>query len=272
MSASGLQRRQSILSQMYEQGHWTVKDLSTALAVSEATIRRDLRSLAGEGQVQLTHGGAFISRGPDYSLRSKATRNVEAKKRIGALASSLIADGEQIFIDSGTTCFEMVAHLRAKRRLSVIVNSVRVAQELDAPGMSVILLGGQYRPDRMDTIGPVATSTLDQLRGYVAFIGCDGLGLDFGPTAVDIDSAHLYRLAVQNSRQTILLADQSKFATPSLYKIVDWSAISRVITDAKPQSLWCEFFEARGISVLFPDPKMPAEIAASAGSDSDNKE
>ncbi|MHC4982992.1 MAG: DeoR/GlpR family DNA-binding transcription regulator [Planctomycetota bacterium] len=253
MTSTTRQRQQSILAQAYERGHVSVKDLAELMDVSVATIRRDLRALANEGQLELTYGGAFPVRNSDYSFHTKATRNVEAKRAIGRLAGELVADGDQVFVDSGTTAIELAPYLRRRRSLSVIVNSVRIAEELEAPGLNVIMLGGQYRPDRMDAVGPVAMEALEQLRGYVAFIGADGLSMDFGLTASDIESAHLFRLAVRNSREAVLLADHSKFVAPSLYKIVEWGAISRVVTDVKPDAQWCEFFHERRIGVVFPD-------------------
>jgi DeoR/GlpR family transcriptional regulator of sugar metabolism len=104
----------------------------------------------------------------------------------------------------------------------------------------------------MDSVGPLAASNLEQLRGYLCFIGADGLSTDFGPAASDLESAHLNRLAVLNSRETILVADSTKFAAPSLFKIVDWDRISRVVTDTRPDEQWMSFFESRGISVVLP--------------------
>jgi len=198
------------------------------------------------------HGGAVLGHGNDLSFRSKSMRNVEAKRIIGRLAAELVSDGDQILLDSGTTCFQMAPFLRSKRGLLVIVNSTRLAMELNASGLSVILLGGQYRPPRMDTIGPLATAALDQLRGYLLFIGADGLSADFGLTAGDIDSADLYRRAVGNARETVLLADHSKFQTPSLFKIVGFDAISRIVTDREPSTQWMEFLESRKIQVIYP--------------------
>jgi len=253
MTYNAQQRTEHILLQVYQRGHVTVKALAAQMAVSEATVRRDLRALADSRQIELVHGGATVPRTRDYSFRSKSVRNVEAKRAIGQLAAALIGDDEQIFLDSGTTCFEMVPLLKRKRGLSVIVNSARTAMELaDAPGANIILLGGQYRPERMDSVGPLAAGTLDQLRGYLAFIGADGLSMDFGLTASDIESAHIYRLAVRNARESILLADHTKFLTPSLFKIVDWDAISRVITDREPSPQWSRFFDTRGIDLLYP--------------------
>lgn len=258
MSLSTKQRREQILSRIYEDGHVEVKTLAVLMAVSEATVRRDLRSLADERQLELVYGGAMLPRSGDFSFRSKSQRNIEAKRTIGRLAAGLIPDHETIFIDSGTTSFEMAPYLRRRRGLKVILNSVRLAAELGGgEGLDLIIIGGQYRADRMDTIGPLATSALDQLRGYVAFIGADGLSVDFGVTASDIDSAHLHRLAIQNARETVLLVDHSKLLVPSLYKIADLSAVNRVVTDKEPPRQWVEYFEERGIEVIYP-PMIPA--------------
>ena len=252
MSASAQQRRERILTELFARRSISVVDLAQTVEASEATIRRDLKALADEGQLDLVYGGATIRRSSDYSFRSKQQRNTEAKRVIGQLAAELVRDDDQVFLDSGTTCFEMVPFLKRKRGLSLIANSARLAVELDTPNNNVILIGGNYRPDRMDCIGPLAATTLGQLRGFVCFIGADGLSMDFGPAAADVESAHLIRLAVLNSRECILVADQTKFASSSLFKIVDWERISRVITDVRPSDPWLTFFESKGISLVLP--------------------
>ncbi len=252
MGTSAQNRRQRILDEIFTRRTATVVDLAAAMEASEATIRRDLKSLADEGEIDLVYGGAAIRRSSDFSFRSKHQRNIESKEIIGRLAAGLVNDGEQLFLDSGTTCFMMGPHLKRKRGLSIITNSARLAIDLDAPNTNVILIGGQYRPDRMDCVGPIAASTFDQLRGYVCFLGADGLSVDFGPSASDVESAHFNRQAVQNCREAVLVVDQSKFKAPSLFKIVNWETISRVVTDKRPDEVWNAFFESRGIAVIHP--------------------
>ena len=252
MNFTGSKRRERILTELYAHRHMNARDLAGATGVSEATVRRDLKVMADEGQVELVYGGASIRRLSDLSFRSKAVRNPDAKQTIGRLAAELIHDEDQVFLDSGTTSFAVAQHLKRKRGLSIIVNSARLALELDAPGLSVILLGGQYRTDRMDTVGPLTMNALDQLRGYICMIGADGLSMDFGLAAADIESASLYRRAIQNARQTVLIADQTKFQNSSLYKIVDWNAVSRVVTDVTPSGPWEDFFRAKAIELVTP--------------------
>jgi DeoR family fructose operon transcriptional repressor len=252
MTASMQQRRQATLAQAYQHGFVEVARLSKDLNVSEATVRRDLHNLAEEGLVRLTHGGATVVKGSDHSFISKSTRHVDSKKLVGHLAATMVADGDQIFIDSGTTCFEMIGPLRSKKGLSVIVNSIRTAQELYAPSLNVLLLGGQYRPDRLDTVGPMASASLERLRGYRPFIGSDGIGMDFGPTAIDIESASIFGQAVSNAKEAVLLVDQSKFDSPALYRIAKWDKVTTVVTETRPDDNWSDFFTKEGIKVVYP--------------------
>ena len=221
--------------------------------VSGATVRRDLKAMADEEGLLLVHGGATLPRQRDLSFRAKQLRAVEQKRIIGRLATALVRDGDQVFLDSGTTCSEMVPYLNKIHGVTVLANSARLALELNAPGLSVFLIGGEYRPDRMDTVGPMAMSTLNQVRGYVAFIGADGLSMDFGPSASDVASAHLHRLVVENAREAVLLIDSSKFGGASLFQIVDWSRISKVVTDRQPDEQWKRFFQEQDIEVIYPD-------------------
>ncbi|OQY03825.1 MAG: hypothetical protein B6I25_07665 [Planctomycetales bacterium 4572_13] len=255
MTSTIQQRREAVMRNVYQLGHVSVRQLAKDLCVSEATVRRDLHGLATEGLLELTHGGASVIHTSDYSFISKSMRNVNAKRIIAKLACELISDGEQLFLDSGTTCFEMTAFLRSKRGLSVIVSSVRTAQELHSPGVSVLLLGGQYRPDRMDTVGPIAFEVLERFRGYRAFIGIDGLGTDSGLTSVDIDSANIFTQAARNAKELVLLADSNKFDNPSLYKISDFTPVSTVITEKEPSPKWVAFLKTQNVKILYPKEK-----------------
>ena len=259
MSASTKKRQETILSEVYSKGRVMVKGLVECLEVSEATVRRDLKSLADSGEIDLTSGGGTLPRPTDFSFHSKGMRNIKAKRVVGRLAAGLVHDYDQILMDSGTTCFQMVPHLKRKRGLTIIANSTRLSMELDSQGIRVIMLGGQYRPDRMDTVGPIAARTLKDLRGYTAFVGADALSMDFGLMASDVESADIYALAVKNSSEAVLLADSTKFLSTSLYKIVDFSEIVRVVTDKRPSEDWMSFLDEQGVSLICPDEETEQE-------------
>lgn len=240
------------MSQLLEHKQVTVRELAATMEVSDATVRRDLKALADEQGLKLIHGGAALPRERDFSFQARLLRASEEKKVIGSLASTMIRDGDHVFLDSGTTCSELVPFVNKMHDITILTNSARLALELDASGVQLFLIGGEYRPDRMDTIGPMAVNTLNQVRGYTACIGADGLSMDFGPSASDLASAHLHRQVVANALSTILLVDHSKFSNASLFQIVDWSQIVTVVTDKEPDSAWREFFNEKSITVVYP--------------------
>ncbi len=249
-----IKRNDEILRVLYENGHVEVRSVAEKFGVSEATIRRDLRTMADEGLVELVYGGATLPRRGNYSLRVRETRNVEAKRIIGKLAADLVQNGASLFVDSGTTCGCMVPNLFSKRDLSVITNSNSVATQIgENTGFNVLQLGGRFRFDRMDSVGPFSQMVIEQLSGYQAFIGADGLSLDIGITSTDIETAHLYRAAIKHAGETIVLADHTKFSAPALYKIIDLEAINRIVTDKPPSDEWVRRLEANGIDLVIPE-------------------
>lgn len=240
------------MAQLLDKTQVNVKSLATEMGVSDATVRRDLRALAGEHGLTLTHGGAALPRERDFSYQAKQLRATEEKRIIGRLAAALVQNGDRVFLDSGTTCSEMAPYVKQLRELTVLTNSARLALELNTSGVQLFLVGGEYRPDRMDTVGPMAENALNQVRGYVAFIGTDGVSMDFGPSAGDVASAHVQRQVIQNASRTVLLADHNKFGNASMFQIVDWSQINTVVTDKEPDAQWSEFFHEKGIQAVFP--------------------
>ena len=255
MGKAGADRRERIMTSLLERKMISVNELATSLEVSEATVRRDLRKLAGESQVNLVHGGAALPPLVDHSFIAKSRRAPDAKKAIGQIAADLVEDGDHLFIDSGTTCIQMAPGLRMRQSISAFVTSVRLANELCTPGLTVVLLGGQYRPARMDTVGPLALHSLEQFRSYKAFMSADGLDRGFGPAASDMETAHLHQLVIRNASETYLLADSTKFENPALYKIASWDQINRIVTEKSPGSKWEEFLGECGIELIYPGKK-----------------
>lgn len=270
MTLTATQRRELILDQVYARGHVAIRDLALEMEVSEATVRRDLRSLADEKRIDLVYGGATVPSSRAVSIEDKALRNMEGKRTIGNLAAALVNDGDMVFIDSGTTAFEMRHRLLQMRDLTVITNSLAVANELGVSNqITVIQIGGQFRPDRMDTTGPLAEQMIDKLRGYVAFLGADGLSAEFGVSASDIQTASLHQHIHRHARETVLLADYTKFHAPSLFRIAELDAVHRIVTDRRPTQEWVDLLAALGIDLTYPDsgddaPALDAKEAAHA--------
>ncbi len=147
------ERRQAILELVQQHGRVEVADLCSRFDVTGATIRADLQMLADQGLVVRTHGGAPFRRGPlrAITLRRRQLQTTQ-KARIAQEAATLINDGEAVFIDSSSTALAIVEHIRHRRDLTVVTNSLVVAQELlGLPNVTVVMPGGTLHHD---TVSP----------------------------------------------------------------------------------------------------------------------
>ena len=126
------ERQKQILSLLTQQGRLSVIEIVKQFSISAATARRDLESLASRGKAQRVHGGviAVEQAPPELPILEREREQQEEKTRIGRAAASLIADKETIFLGSGTTVLEVARHLRDRKNLTVITNSLPVLNML----------------------------------------------------------------------------------------------------------------------------------------------
>jgi len=229
-----LERQAKILELLEEYGKVEVPDLSRRLSASEVTIRKDLKELHGRGLLRRAHGGAVraVTVGADPSLQIKAALHAEEKRRIGAAAAALVGDGESIILDSGTTTQQVARHLRRRRGLKVITNALNVATELTgADEVEVILLGGVLRQNSASLVGQFAEEMLRNFSVDKLFLAVDGVDLEFGLSTPNLDESRVNQTMVGVARETILVADSSKFGRRSLSRIVDLREVDQIVTD-----------------------------------------
>jgi DeoR/GlpR family transcriptional regulator of sugar metabolism len=230
---SGVERVRQIAEAVRDAQEISVAELAALTGASEMTIRRDLEVLADQGVLERFRGGArsllLRGEGPPYALR--VHDGVEAKARIAAEAARLVADGESVVIDSGTTCEEVAKALRG-RRITAMPLSLHVANALvGAPGLTLLMPGGQVQDGELTMHGPLAEASLAALRFDTAILGCCGLDAKNGLTAYDLPDAAVKRAAMASARRTIVVTDSSKLTQTALAFVAAASALNAVITD-----------------------------------------
>jgi DeoR/GlpR family transcriptional regulator of sugar metabolism len=248
-------RQQHILHQLQSLGRVEVTDLAKELDVTEVTIRRDLAALHKVGLVKKTYGGAVAPPVPEMNLSVKfrQTRNFSAKKVIGKLASDLVQNGDVIFLEAGSTCYEIIPHLARFENLTIIVNSLYLLSRLhELTRHRVIITGGLYRPERMDMVGPTAEATISQLSGFKAFTGADDIAIDAGISGADVVTVGFAKMIAQRANQLIFVGDHTKFDNPALYKIADIGELDYIVTDQAPNEDWHQAARAKSIALVYP--------------------
>jgi DeoR/GlpR family transcriptional regulator of sugar metabolism len=228
--------RQEKIHQLVQQtGQVTVAELCAQFEISEATARRDLEELATRGVLHRTHGGAIRPEpgGSQPPVLQRMSEQAEAKDRIGKAASELIADGETVFIGSGSTTLAVARHLRQRRGLTVISNSLPVINLLaDDPNVTLIILGGLLRQSEQSMIGHITEQALTELRADKVILGMYAVHLEQGLTNDCLPETMTDRAIVRLSAQVILVADHTKFGQVAPAFVAPLSVVDAVVTDA----------------------------------------
>jgi len=248
-------RQRYILENLRSAGRVYVKDLAQELDVTEVTIRRDLTFLQKKALLQKTYGGAIPVAAPEMNVpvRYRQTRNLKAKQIIGKLAGGLVKDGDIIYLEAGSTCYEIIPYLQDKRDLTVIVNSLYLMARLhEMTAHKIIIVGGRYRPDRMDMVGPTAENAIAQLGGFRAFTGADDITIDAGISGADVVTVGFARLVLKKASEVIFVGDHTKFDRPALYKIADIDELDYIVTDTAPSAAWHKTGKDKNIKLIYP--------------------
>lgn len=229
-----------------------LEELSLALGVSQATVRRDLDELAADGRLRRVHGGAVAvdDRPIEPRFDAKAIEAASEKERIAARAVELLAPDDTIYLDSGSTVLAAARLLRGWNRLTVVTNSLPVASELAGAGPRLIVVGGELRPTSMALVGPLTAHLLEAIAVDRALMGTFALSLDDGLTTTDPGEAFTKQLVLGRSREVILLADSRKLGRRSLAAAGGIDRIDTLVTDTGFDDRARRALERRGVTVL----------------------
>ena len=226
--------REALILEALGNGVRTISELAATLQVSEATVRRDLRTLEQRGELQRVHGGAVrVDEGTKRELlfHEKATLRADEKERIAEAALGLIENGDSVYLDGGSTVLALARKLGSRRELTVVTNSLMAAAELMESGHKLILLGGEFRPLSRTLVGPLTSPIGEALHIGKAFFGTIGLTAS-GVSTTDPGEAFTKKLILGRAEQAILLADSGKFGRTSLVEAGKLDDFDIVVTDS----------------------------------------
>ena len=234
---SAQERQDQILRQLRSSPFVSVSQLVQNLGVSDMTVRRDLKSLSARGEVNVVHGGASLPYGThgtaDFSRRAK--RLSEAKRKIAEAAQAYVPERGVIAVDAGTTAFAVVHELPQEFSGTVISHSIPVLQHmLSVPKARVLGLGGELLIESQALVGPRAVEGLAGLKADVLFLGAAALDPDGVYVTTDIERP-VKEALIASASLVVLVADHEKFSVSAAVRLVDFSAIDVVITDAPPR-------------------------------------
>jgi len=233
------QRQDAILDLVSREGGARVADLVERLGVSDMTVRRDIQVLAARGLVTRVHGGAaavsdqLTADEPEFKVKS-ALQPAE-KRAIARAAADLVEPGSSVALSAGSTTYAVAEALCHVPRLTVITNSLPVADVLHSaapPDTSVVLTGGVRTPSDA-LVGPVALAVLRDLHVDWLFLGVHGRDVRAGLTSPNMSEAETDRAMIASAHRLVVVADHSKWSVVGLAAIAPISEIDILVTDDK---------------------------------------
>ncbi|MGB9781237.1 DeoR/GlpR family DNA-binding transcription regulator [Caldanaerobacter sp.] len=248
----GEERRLKIAEIISKDKSISVAELSKLFNVSESTIRRDLHVLEEKGFIQRTHGGAILKTGTHYepAFFEKEEVELEAKRKIGKIAASLIEEGDTILLDSGTTTLEIARNLK-NMRLTVVTNSPLIAIELSKyEDIEIIVTGGIQRWRTRALVGPIAEMVIRQFKVDKAFIGTNAISFEDGLMTPDLIEANTKKTMIEVASEVYVVADHTKFGKKSFVKFADLKDITAIITDDEIDYEVIKKYEQANVEIL----------------------
>lgn len=247
-----------LLRLLGERSRLSVAEAAAALAVSEATVRRDFAALADKQLATRTHGGV-VATGAAYGLPTRYRAAAEGKDRIAAAAAAMLEPGTVVGFNGGTTTTATARHLAQRTDLpadgpgpaiTVVTNALNIATDMVLrPHIRTVTLGGIARPQSYELIGPLAGLVLDELWLDVLVLGVNGFDAVGGATCRHEGEAGIDAHMVRRARKVLVVCTSDKLGVRTFARICPTAGVATLVTDtAAPDEAVAEF-AAVGVDV-----------------------
>lgn len=256
------ERKAFILDQLKRDGRVIAKQLAEELALSEDTLRRDLRELAAEGLLLRVHRGALPASPATAALSQRWSVSPQSKLAVAGAAARMVKPGQVVILDGGTTAVQVARLLPRDLRATVVTHSPSVAVELASHNdIDVEIIGGRLFKHSMVTVGTVAAEMIGGIRADLFFLGVTGVHPDFGLTTGDAEEAGIKRALAAQAAETVVLASAEKLGAVSAFRVLPLAAVDSLIVEAGTPEPLLAPYRALGLTILWTDGREGGEPA-----------
>ncbi len=227
------ERQNQILEILQKRKYCTVQYLSKQLYAAPITIRRDLIALEGAGLVTRCYGGASW---PEHQNREipvevRDHTNPSAKAELAKKAATLIRTGDVVFIDASTTAGHIIDYIYPEQNLTVVTNSMRLAEQLKEKHIRCYLTGGMPVENSHALVGPLAEQAVAGLYADIFFFSTQGISDDGVISDYSEAETALRQKMMQNAKQKIYIYDRTKHGKKYIFRVCHTDEVDRVITN-----------------------------------------
>lgn len=249
------ERRFKIAEILKKEGRVSANELSENFQVSIDTIRRDLTIMEEKGLLKRTHGGAIPAPKVRAMPKRDSVRDVESNihpnvAAITKYASSLIEDGDTVYIGGASAHYVMLRYLPLNIRFTVVTSSIVIADELRSlENIETFLVCGKIRPNG-NLVDALAAEFMKTLRIDTAFLVSGGVSSRHGLSNATSETVVFHRTVSSVSRKKICLCPSYKLGTELFIQEIPIEQLDLVITDWDAPEDEVENLRQKGINVF----------------------
>ncbi|MGE8213121.1 DeoR/GlpR family DNA-binding transcription regulator [Stenotrophomonas sp.] len=223
------ERQQRILDQLRTQGRVVANELALAFAVSEDSIRRDLREMAAKGLCRRVYGGALLPTPQFDALPERLGRDDPERNALAAHAASLLLPGQVVLMDAGSTNVAIARALRGTA-LTVVTNAPAVADALSgAQAAEVVMIGGRIDPRSGGAIGSIALQQLAELQADVCIPGVCAVDPETGIWGINAEECAFKQAMLRASDATLIVASNEKLGARGSFRIAGVEQVDQLL-------------------------------------------
>jgi DeoR family glycerol-3-phosphate regulon repressor len=250
-----LDRREKIVDLVRELTKVSVDHLAERLHASKETIRRDLTVLAEEGRIRKVHGSALLPelRG-ESAWHVRLNESAAEKRRVGDRAAALFDSGDALFVDTGTTTLFFAEALARKAGMTVITNSILVAQALARDGgrNKVFLLGGEYRDEASENVGSLTIEQIARFSAQHAVLTIGAITVS-GIMDYSLEEVEVARAMVERAKVVTVIADAAKMERQALFQVCELAQVDRLVINRMPEGELAAALRQAGVEIILTD-------------------
>lgn len=244
------ERQQWILDRLRQSGRVVAVELATEFAVSEDSVRRDLRELAAQGLCKRVYGGALPLSAVVAPLKQRRQEHAGRKLALGRKAATLVRQGQVLLIDAGSTNAAIAAALPRDFGLTVVTNAPDIAQILlEREGFEILLIGGRIDVRIGAAVGAQAVQEMQRVRADICFPGACAVDAIGGLWGFDSEEVLLKRAMVEASGETVVVATSDKLGTVATHRVAGIDEVQHLVVEHDAGRALRAAFAARGVSV-----------------------
>jgi DeoR/GlpR family transcriptional regulator of sugar metabolism len=228
-------RRRALLQRVRDAGYVDAASLAREFQVDSSTVRRDLAQLTRAGLIRRTHGGVLPAEPAtviDTPYEVRQSENLAAKQAIAKAAADLVADGQTVILDNGSTTYQIATELRKRRHLTIVTNDLLIGlRTAGHPTNRLHMTGGVLLDTVYTLVGPAAVASFEGLHADWAFLGAEGVDAEAGITNINVVEIPLKHAMMAVAEKVVFAADSTKFGKRAFATVCEIEAADLILSD-----------------------------------------